>query len=313
MRALVSAAASCYALWSLEAFAPRSTKVKDLFHVRIYEVGLLVGIVLFLLLFNFKILPQSFVDDLPSHKCAIPPTFREIMVPYFPYFIYVFFLYVGIVCPVFFVLIRRSIFDWRSWQKASSTLRVRCLRRSADYAFTLDGIQDVLFKFQNHIVMLKHVAERYIPVLLAVCFVLLYEEFTPSHSSVTPQAVEVGKAILWLLLGPALLISVSVVAFGYQNAARTIEGYLRAAVLNVQGRAGAGEIFEKASSIRTSLIWQQNPGDFILTIFKSGSVLIPLLIALAGYVLKSIGGPDGWFHVFVPLAVTDFLKRLYGL
>ena len=259
--------------------------------------------------FNFFILPAGFKTDLPKHHCYMPQTFRQIYVPYLPYFCYVLSLYIGIVCPVLFMLIRRINYDYDKWRLSWRTFDQYGFSFIQSGYPTIEGIQELTRYFQDYVLLLKAIAERYIPLLFAVTLVLLYEQLSPSHNTVTEPAVDAGKAVLWFLLGPSFLICGSVFAFGYQAAARRIQTAILAALEMTKAAPERNVLTEKLLSIRTDLLWKQSPAEFVLAIVKSGSVFIPLLIAVTGYILNSVH-KGGWVEVFVPASVIHFFQRL---
>jgi hypothetical protein len=284
----------------------------------------LVAVVILLVLYNFVFLPDSFRSGLRlnmgtlMHKPACADLeakvanddYHQIMKPYIPYFLYIFGLWFGIVLPLFLFLLRSVSVDWKQWKDRRSRLD-KCVDTKVSPLLQeqFRTFEKLLTAFQDHIVGLKDIAERYVPVLLAVSLALLYEQVTPSHQTVTPAAVESGKLALWFLLGPALLICITIVALGYQGAAHKAESGLRFLIEDL-GYSGEGvEAFKAISEARSKLIWDQSPAAFILSVVKSATVSIPLLLAVIIYVLHSLSG--GWFSIFVPKALVDFVQSVY--
>ncbi len=163
--------------------------------------------------------------------------------------------------------------------------------------------------------LLKEIAERYVPILLAISLGLLYEQLTPSYRSVTTTAVEFGKVSLWLLLVPALLICVTVVAFGYQSAVARAEAGMQSIVEASGSGVERDKLLEKVVAARSDLLLETESRGVYLDRgqkVKSGSISIPLLVALTAYVLKSLQVGDKWVEIFIPSGVVNFFKNLYN-
>lgn len=324
-RVIVSATLSIFLLWSMNAFSTsREHQEKQLsfFPLRRYEWMLLVGSVIFLMLFNLVLLPNSFRAGLDrdmatlvqKHGCEglqakiANDDYRLIMKPYIPYFLYIFGMWFGIVLPLFLVLLRSVSVDWKQWRERRLRLG-ECV--SSEFVPSVQkpfqAFEKLLTAFQDYIVGLKDISERYVPVLLAVSLALLYEQVTPSFQTVTPAAEESGKLALWLLLGPAFLICITIVALGYQSAAHKAESGLRVLIKSSDSGKDA-DAFKAISEARSKLIWDQSPATFIFSVVKSATVSIPLLLAIIVYVLHSRS--DGWY-IFVPKALVNFVQNMY--
>jgi hypothetical protein len=257
-----------------------------------------------------EIAKKAVADELAKRVAA--NDFTQIRKPYFPYLLYVFGLWIGIVFPVFLTLLRRVRVDWELWRVRRSTLDSCIPIKLPSHAGQgSNSFEEFSVAFQNYVIGLKEVAERYVPVLLATSLVLLYEQLTTSHLTVTQAAVESGKLALWLLLGPALLICITMVALGYQNAADKAEIGLRAFAETLAKSHGKTELFDRVIQAREKLMWEESPAEFVVSVAKSATVAIPLLLALTAYVLHSLAGPEGWLGIFVPKAAIDFVQGLF--
>jgi hypothetical protein len=209
--------------------------------------------------------------------------------------------------PVFLFLIRCVVVDWKEWNKGQLRLS-RCVAKAERSEEShVDCFEGLILAFQDQVVRLKTVAERYVPVLLSVSLLLLHEQLTPSSQTVTDAAIEYGTFAVWLLLGPALLTCVVVVAFGYQKTARKAERGLRA--LAGLGATLDSEVLKRIAEMRSKLIWDQSPGTFIFSVAKSATISIPLLLAVIAYVLHLHN--DGWFRIFVPRTLGEFFQNVF--
>jgi hypothetical protein len=336
-RLLVAAVLSLFMLWNMDSMAAMRGTPRERFlfdHPHRYEVAIFwffIGLVLF---FHLTFLPSSFRHDLPSraalnlkqnpanpycpdiaHKVATDD-FGQIMKPYIPYMLYATALWIGVVTPVFMVLLRRIRADWVQWRERRDSLDA-CLSPLLSQSQTDDTAPARFFErlrvaFQNYVIGLKEVAERYFPVLLAVSLALLYEQLTTSKETVTTTAVESGKVALWFLLGPTLLICITMVAIGYQNAARKAESGFRALAVFSSKHHGPPELPDRLAMTRSRLMWEESPAGFVLSVVKSATISIPLLLAITAYIVHTLSGPEGWLGIFVPQIVINFVHRVFA-
>src|ERR1700733_1859334 len=252
-------------------------------------------------------------DPRVIEKAIKDDRFRQIFRPYFPYLGYTSGLWIGIAFPVLLFLIRGALED-----RAASAERWSRLDRAAAAAESSTPLPDIhtfeeLFvSFQNHVAGLKAISERYVPVLLAISITLIYEQLTPSHETATPQAVDSAKIALWAILGPAAAFCISMAAVGYQRASRMTSHALQALSETLAKHSGSDGLSDKVRDSRDKILWDQSPLGFVLSVSKSATISIPLLLAIIGYVLTSLGGPGGWIGIFVPERVIHFIKQLYS-
>ncbi len=312
VRLLTAAALSLFALWNLRVFpservAPQERRVV-LGRIQRAEKLTVIGLLVILTAAVFLPLARSFIDGLPSKGYKGPFDFRAIYLPYFPYLLYVFAIWVGLVLPLLVALVRTLRADWARWESVREKLQAAFALTPGDHVTSKDELNAAEFAMQNYTVRLKAVAERYVPLLLAVALALLAEQRTALHGSTTGVATEFGKAFLWLLLAPSLFACIAVVAFGYQNALLRVERSLRSQV--ERAIAAKDSIAETLLGKRTELIWERSTAGFLFSILKSGGISIPLAIGLLGLILKSLTTGVNWFEVLVPAKVREWLRVL---
>lgn len=312
VRLVTAAALSLFALWNLRVFpterlAPEERSVV-LGRIQRPERLAAVGSVLILTAAVFLPLAQSFIDGLPGRSYKGPYDFKTIYLPYFPYLLYIFAIWVGLVLPLLVAMARALRADWKRWGSARRDLQAAFSPTPGERVGSEDELDAAEFAMQNYTVRLKAVAERYVPLLLAVALALLAEQRTALHGSTTGAATEFGKAFLWLLLAPSLFACVAVVAFGYQNALLRVERSLRAKLK--RAIAVKDPLTERLLRERTQLIWDRSTAGFLLSVLKSGGISIPLAIGLIGLVVKSLSGDVNWFDVLVPAKVREWLRVL---
>jgi hypothetical protein len=249
---------------------------------------------------------------MPPRNYTGPLNFGNIWMPYFPYFFYILGLWIGIGFPVLIFLGRNVRLDRDWWLRARSDLDKVCFREfKVENNPQEDATQDIGVAFQDFAIGLRSIGERYLPVSLSVCLLLLYEQLTPSNKTVTGTAGDWGKLTLWLLLGPSLVVCFFLVALGYQRAARKVEIGFRSLAEAAKSTPDGKDSFVKATKARTDLLWNRSPAAFVLLIIKSASISVLLLVTVTVYVLKTITSPEGWFGVFLPKIVMETFKKIY--
>jgi hypothetical protein len=325
--AVVATLLAIFLLWNMQAFGAEQIGKKGRFvpsHLKRYEWAIVAATVLLLLIYTFVILPNSFREGLCARMtslsqkpgCAdlerkiMTDDYHQIMQPYNVYVLHVLGLWCGVVLPVFLFLIRCVSVDWDQWKERRSRLEEYVAKANTsgveDRAEVFEGL---VISLQDYVVGLKTVAERYVPILLGVSLILLYEQMTPSSQTVTDAAVESGKLAVWLLMGPSLLTCIIIVALGYQKAAHNAESGFRALVGASSNAAGEVDLLKRIAEARSKLIWDQSPAAFILSVVKSATVSIPLLLAVVIYVLRL--HTEQWFRILVPKALVDFVQNVY--
>jgi hypothetical protein len=323
--AVVATALVIFLLWNMGTFAIGRKTPKTLFipsNFRLYEWLLLGTAGLLLLVLNFLVLPGIFRADLHAKLSVLAASpgcsdlskvfaddYRQIVRPYIPYVLNPLGLWVGIVMPIFLQLIRSVFKDLRVWRinRARLDSYVSKAKRVGDTNGT-SIFNGLVISLQNYVVALKAIAEEYVPILLGVSLILLYEQITPTVATTTSFSVDLGKFAVWLLLGPALVTCIVIVALGYQRATQRTEVALKALARNPSSAADS-DLVKRIAETRSKLIWDQSPAAFILSVAKSATISVPLLLAIIAYVFHLHN--DGWFAMFVPKIVMDFIHNLY--
>jgi hypothetical protein len=316
LRATVASLIAIFVLWHMR---PALAKQKVLKHFLVFvpqrrhEWILFLGLTTLLLWLILVVLPEHFKANLPENCLSAlkDGEFRQIRKPYFPYLFYVVGYWHGMVWPAFICLVRSIQWDlkWRqqAWARLVGSLPDQSL--AGGWA-TSEAFERLLVAFQAYVLGLKEIAERYLPVLLALALGLLYEQLTPSHQTVTRAAVEYGKVVLWLVLGPALFILVTCVALGYQSAAQKVESGLGTFAETLVNDGNKSELLDRVLAARAELLWHQSPATFVFSVVKGATVSITLLVSITGYVLHTLTHGE-WIHIFVPSMVVDFIKSLF--
>lgn len=259
---------------------------------------------------------QSFVDGLPEietcRRMDITNYWRDILVPYLPYLLYIYGLWIGLVFPVLLVLTR-----WIRHDNLIGSQLIKQLHETlppdppCEHDLTPEVFERLLVAYQSYVVWLKEVAERYLFIIVVVSLGLLYEQLTTSRFTATSAALDIAKILLWLLLGPALISFVVLVALGYQRTSRRLQHALGVLAAALAGRKEPQGLFDRVVATRNSLIWERGSTEFVVSVVKSAGVAMPLVIALSGYVIDALSRGK-WLSIFLPDAVVKVIKSLYG-
>jgi hypothetical protein len=253
---------------------------------------------------------QGFVEGLRARGYGGGFSFYEIYLPYFPYALYAAALWGGMGSPVLAMLVARFSFDRAMLRQSREELETQFRRVDAvTGSAALAEFQQSQIAMQNYVARLKQIAERYIPVLLTVSTVLIYEQLTPSRRTVTLEAQDIGKFGLWLLLGPALVTCITVVTFNYQSAIRRAEGAYRDLLLRLT--PVEREARDKVLGAREQLLWQSNGGSFALSILKSTPVFVLLVTSMTLYVLNNLDAKSR-LTIFIPKMLVTFFRTIFG-
>lgn len=318
LRAVVVGLLSLIALLQLQAITNQrhGAKVSAFLRPRDRWDVLLLLLVACLPLVSLYFQIASFTAGLPARCPHVPqePFVREILLPYLPYLAYEYALWLGLSFPTLLSSarwIRRDI-NRRGVLLDALGQRIRAIQEVQSEPST--PLNELVVAYQNYVVWLKDVAERYLVVVVLVSIGLLHEHvLSELGSTTTPVAHDIAKLGLnWLLLGPALFVFIGIVAFGYQRTSKRIRDALGGFTEAIATNPSSGVVFAHATKLRSDLIWERNATQFVLAVVKSAGIAMPLVLAVGGYVATVLFNGKGWLYVFVPEFVIDALKRLYG-
>lgn len=279
----------------------------------------LLGLLLLVPLAVLPYLIQSFVEGLSKiteckHLVHLVYTnfSRDIVLPYAPYFLYIYGLWMGLLFPVLLVFKRRFCRDITSKRVLINKLHEELPHDPPrEDQLTSDAFERLLVAYQSYVVWLKEAAERYLFILVAFALGLLYEQVTTSRSTATSTALDFAKVLSWFLLGPALVSFVLWVAFGYQRTSKRLQHLLGVVAAALAGRKEPQGLFDRVVATRNSLIWERGPTEFVVSVVKSAGIAMPLVIALGGYVIDALS-QGKWLSIFLPDSIMKVIKSLYG-
>jgi hypothetical protein len=250
----------------------------------------LAGIALALAaLFAFWALPSSFADSYQTLVAAgtkiagtpIPTddsVWRQVYIPYLPYALYVFGLWIGIVLPVLIAMLRRLAVDFPQIWILKRTLVVS-KADATRIAASAGDIKEYAANYQVYLAALRDAATRYVPLLLVVATMCLAEELTNLHCSVGPWATNAGKVALWALLGPALIISLVVFAGFYDDGIRSAKFSLEKVLAAARSSADPDALPEAQNALVEA--GKESSMAGIVAVAKTGQVGVYVLVVVA--------------------------------
>jgi hypothetical protein len=308
-------------LWNLNVFAAWRSEPESyypIFRLAFYEKIIIIALLILLLILQFSYLREDFIRNLPSKgypSITDKPemySFDKITLPYFPYSLYSVGLYIGIMLPVMLCFIRRITFDKNIFRQAKNDLEnLSQLDAKSVESFTIFRFKQFELAFQNYVILLKSLSERYLPLILGAAVFLIIEQVTSSRDTATQSAIEITKLLIWLFIGPALLIFLVSVAIGYQITVKSAEEKLRSFIGLLEISRGKSEILGEIINFREKLIWSYSPLSFIISAIKSASIAIPLLLTLTIYIMQTIIKEENWLYIVLPKEIVEFFKGLY--
>jgi len=307
LRLIIAALLALFILWALGVLDRHNQRLRERMLAG-WFAAIPPLIFIAAVLFTFAYLPKRFIAELAMRKWPGPISFRTIYVPYFPYVFYTLALWFGVVTPPFMVILHRLRNDFMRWRKNRSEFE-RTFAALPDSPPSEEALLAAQIALQNYVVRLKQVGERSLPVILAVAAMLVYEQMTPSQKTALRETQSWAKVALWFLMGPAVIACITIVTFGYQSAIRTAEGIYRRLLAKDWGDAKLRGSVLKA---REDLMWKGNGGTFVLSILKSTSVLLVLIMSGTAYVVKTVNAKSGWWSIFIPDSVFKFFKELFS-
>lgn len=321
IRGLAITLVSLFILWNLKVLGPWRSGPKSyypLFKLAFYEKVMIIVFLIGLLILQFSYLRRDFIKHLPDRgyprQTEQPEmySFDKITLPYIPYSLYSTGLYIGIMLPALLCLIRRLSFDRNILNKAKKDLEnLSQLDAGSVKSFTNFRFKQFELAFQNYVILLKSLSERYLPLILGTVTFLIIEQITSSKDTSTQAAIEITKILTWLLIGPVLLIFVVSVAIGYQTTVKGAEQRLRSFIELIKMSPDKSEILSDIINFREKLIWSYSPLSFIVSAVKTASISIPLLFTLTIYVIQTIMTESNWLYIVLPRAIAKFLLNLY--
>lgn len=303
-RLLVCSLFALFTIWNLRLLEPEErglmATVLDGWKV---AIPLLVPIVSVAI--TTWVTSHGFVARLRARGYDGPTDFWAIDLPYVPYALYTIALWGGVGAPVLAMLVTRFMNDRRELRGSRETLEKEF--RAVEVATADDALmqfQQSQIAMQDYVARLQQHAERYIPVPLTVAVVLLHEQFAPT---VTQEAIDIGKVALWLLLGPALIAGLTILASNHQSAVRRAGAAYRALL----DRLAATQTDLRSSVLEArAKVLGDSSGGFAVSVLKSTPIFVLLVASLTGWVLGNLQA-EKRVTLFVPEKIVELLQAIY--
>ena len=323
IRGVAIALVSLFVLWNLNVFGAWRSERKSyypFFRLAFYEKVIVIIFFCLLMILQFTYLREDFKSQLPIRSDSFKSedhapdqySFRQIDLPYLPYSLYSIGLYIGIMLPALLCLIRRISFDKNILSRTKKDLEnLSQLDVDSEKSFTIFCFKQFELAFQNYVILLKNISERYLPLILVTAIFLIIEQITSSKDTVTPAAIEITKTLEWLLIGPILLLFLVIVAIGYQITVKGAEKKLRSFIDLIKMLPDKSEVLGEIINFREKLIWSYSPLSFIISAVKSASIAIPLLLTLIIYIIQNIVTESNWLHIVLPKQIAQLFIELY--
>ena len=313
LRLVLGFLAALYILWGMGVFSSKREGRERLLlslPLRRYEWWACVLGTGLLLVFALVFQPlYGFRQDLVRLRIEVPAnTFQQITRPYLAYVVYMGGLWLGVVLPVFLLLVRSISLDraeWRRWQTVVAADR-------RDFDITPPTFQGYVADLENYILFIKDVVERYFPVFLAVITLLVLEQFSALASSSTPMAADVAKTLLWLVWMPAAGLSVYILAKAYEDALAVAKSDLGAFIERLRSYPDRHELLDRVIEKRGELDRKRGPVTFLFSVFTGGRVMVYALGTVIVFLIKSLSTRyEDLARAFFPGWLVEFISNFF--
>lgn len=287
---------------------------------------------------NFYWYPLHFEDELIGNKSGLLSSsdidlvreqpFEQVYKPFISYYFYALGLWVGIILPTFLIFIGGFRSDYKLAKYYLKKLKTYKSKERFDQCFLNDSsvlsIQEVLSEMgdikDSYETSLRNIAQRYLPVLMLVFIgyalgnVLLTDiEIRGDQTLVPTQTDEARSTFAWIFL--VFLVICGVLVFYFS---KLLSGYLESLEYKLK------EIKDYVSADKYSFllkeevkkkedIWtlkQKNLLSYVWeTVFKSGSIYIPLLATIALLSWQFI--IEGHWMELIPLELQRMIEEKF--
>ena len=235
---------------------------------------------------------------------------KELHLPAIPYFFYQVGFWFGAGWSVFLCISRTARQDWRNRRQyiVEFNQRLPVQPLTAENA-TLREFDVMVTAFHRRSRGLRERAQRYLSVLLVFILFLIYENLTSSRGTILPESLEIAKLVVWVLLGPVLIIFMAVIITGYHQLVVRVRSVIDQFIETLTENGANSNLLDKARKFDEDLMTSKSGLAFLTTVFKS--IAIPLLIVILGYILQSITRGE-WIDILIPGILVDFVTSLYS-
>ena len=319
-RVVIAALLALFALHNLDvipSLASRRRRINGRFLEPYERIVVGVFVALFLLC-AYYVLPENFKHlyalQIANHQVtpsvSDPLSFGEIFGPYIPYSLYVAGLWLGIVFPVLFFLIRSVRYDLHAWKRLQGALDVIV----PNDKLTRSAVASLVIASNDVLSLLKESAGRYLPIFLVVITMVLVEELSPLKRSVLEQSADIGKLLLWLLWIPTLIVSIALFTILYDGEVKHAKNALSLLIGRLKNFPARTKELQDATKALRDIGERETSVKALFDILKTGSVgVYALVVTLSALTVAVLRFHENWARAFVPQSFIDWLANAAGL
>ena len=224
--------------------------------------------------------------------------------PYVFYYFYMWGIWVGMFGYFLHCVYRCVVFD-SVWAKASRMSLLEELERRDMEEWHLSELKA---HFHTHVSALSNMGTRYVVAILSIGVVLVHEAFIlHTGSSLAQEAAKVG---IWGTLGPALVFFVLVFWIRYEALSKRVVAIMLEMIQKAVKDMDV-DALERCLAFQRFVEVENSPFVLLRSIFQRGSISVPLVVALVGYVVGILSQDFDWSEVFLPTVILEEFQGLY--
>ncbi len=295
---------------------------------------------------NFVYYPENFYKELLLNKYGYlsPDTlnnikqdfFNEVYLPYFAYFFYSYGLWCGVILPAFIIFIRGFIYDYAKAKSALEEIQNYAAIRIFEEEFSqsksplaMDFVLTKLDDIKDHSqYALRNLSQRYLPAIFLVFIAytlgsIMFSQgtgFDETFDYVSTMTTEARSSNSWVILIFVIICAVLVVYFSVllSNFLDVLEYKLDDLSNHIdRGQESIGkELYVKyKKDIKDAQKnWTLKERNLIIyvyeTIFKSGSIYIPLLASIVLLIWRQYLVSEN-VDVLLPTTIIEWIEENY--
>ena len=225
--------------------------------------------------------------------------------PYAFYYFYMWGVWIGMFGYFLHCVYRCVVFD-AAWTKRSRMFLLEELEKRQMEEWHLSELKA---HFHTHVSALSNMGTRYVVAILSISVMLVHETFVLHTVSFLAQ--EAAKVGIWVTLGPALVFFILVFWIRYETLSRRVAAITLQMMQKAVENKDVGAL-ERCLALQRFVEVENSPFVLLKSIFQRGSISVPLVVALVGYVVGALLHGSNWWEVFVPAVILEELQGLYG-
>lgn len=274
----------------------------------------LIGGIAVLLVHALWLGPRYLIKgELRDPATAAWTTWQQVRKPYWPYFLYMLALWMGLAAPVFLALLIRIRGNRRIWTEQSRDLEDAvegindCTQGKC--AEAVGAVSQALHaSFRAGL----HAADQYLAIFFSALLMLLWVQLTPDRLMLSESGLDAGKVGLWFLLLPCASLFVGIVVSRQQATVNGVNENLerrRERAHREGDSACVGALDEALDGCPKygglPILW---------TASRKGGVAVPVLVSVASFVLagRLVRGVPPIDQILLPDFVLQGIQKLFG-